>query len=126
LKNHRLNIGLKVSGSYFIFQSLVSAFIFMAQAVFSPVLILIIILGLAAGVGVLLKRKVGFYIALVSAPIVLTSFLSSALYSLNMLRGVEDAAFFAHQFGLILLGLIWPIMCFILIDNREEFNKGSR
>ncbi|MEM2901188.1 MAG: hypothetical protein QXO32_00420 [Candidatus Bathyarchaeia archaeon] len=75
--------------------------------------------------GVLMKRRIGFYIALLSAPIVFTAFFFPALYSLNMFRGVEGASFFAYQVGLILVGLTWPIMCFVLIDKREEFKKGQ-
>lgn len=114
-----------VPGSYFIIHSIISVLIFAAQSMFSPVLALIILLGLISGIGVLMRSRVGFYVALLSAPIVFTAFIYSALYSLNMLRGVADSAFLAFQLGLILLGLIWPIMCLILVDNREEFKKGE-
>jgi len=123
MRDWKSNAGLLVPGLYFIILSVISIIIYVSQEVYSPVLLAIIVLSAASGVGVLIRNKAGLYIAVLSTPIILTAFVSSAVYSMNMLGSKADSSLTAYQFALIIMAILWLVMCLIVVDSRDKLKK---
>jgi hypothetical protein len=79
-------------------------------------------LGIISGIGVLIRNKAGIYLSVISTPIILTAFIFTAYYSINMF-GFNDNVFLGYQAALIILAALWLIMSIVVVDNREKFKK---
>ena len=117
------NMGLFVPGIYFIVLSAISIVIFVGQGLFSPVLLAIIVLSAFSGGGVLLRYRAAMYVAALSTPIIVTAFISSAVYSINMFGSKADTWFTVYQSALIIMAALWLVMCVIVVDNRDKLKK---